>query len=147
MPVLRNPRHERFAQLVSQGVKPTEAAKTVGYSELRAAPTGSELVKNRKIQERIAELSVRFADQVATIAAIDRKWVMDKLRENLEMATALKQGSVVNRALELIGKELGMFIERREHRFADEPLEELPYDQLATIAGRTNSDHSPESIN
>jgi hypothetical protein len=41
--------------------------------------------------------------------------VIEKLRENALKALKQKNGSAVaNRALELIGKQLGMFIERRE---------------------------------
>jgi phage terminase small subunit len=162
MPVLRNPKHERFAQLVSQGVKPTEAAKSVGYSALRSAATGSELVRERKIAERIEELTAKVTEQIVKHSVVDRSWVLERLKENLERAMQhepvrdskgketgeyVYQGNVANRALELIGKELGMFIDRGEFRFLDKPIEELPYDQLATIAGRINSDHSSESIN
>ena len=43
-------------------------------------------------------------------AAITKEWILDKLRENAEKGLALPGGSAVaNRALELLGKELGMF--------------------------------------
>ena len=43
-------------------------------------------------------------------AAITKEWILDKLRENAEKGLALPGGSdVANRALELLGKELGMF--------------------------------------
>ena len=42
--------------------------------------------------------------------AITKEWILDKLRENAEKGLALPGGSAVaNRALELLGKELGMF--------------------------------------
>jgi hypothetical protein len=41
---------------------------------------------------------------------VTKAWVIEKLRENAEKALALPDGSsVANRALELLGKELGMF--------------------------------------
>ena len=48
--------------------------------------------------------------------AITRSYVMEKLQENMKMAMSLDppNGSVANRALELMGKEIGMFIDRKE---------------------------------
>jgi hypothetical protein len=44
-------------------------------------------------------------------------WVLDNLRENVEYA---KHTNVANRALELIGKEIGMFVEKRDVRHVAE---------------------------
>jgi hypothetical protein len=47
--------------------------------------------------------------------ALTREWVLGKLIENAEKALAGKYGSsTANRALELLGRELGMFVERTE---------------------------------
>jgi hypothetical protein len=61
--------------------------------------------------------------------------VIERLRENVERAmqpqpvldragnptgSYVYNGAVANRALELLGKELGMFIERRENKIVDE---------------------------
>jgi hypothetical protein len=60
---------------------------------------------------------------------LSKSWVLEKLRSNAERAMQAEpvldreghptgvykyDGSVANRALELIGKELGMFVERKE---------------------------------
>lgn len=62
-------------------------------------------------------------------AAISKAWVLENLRQNAERALQQRavldaqgketgefkyDGAVANRALELIGKELGMFINRRD---------------------------------
>jgi hypothetical protein len=67
--------------------------------------------------------------------AIDKEWVIERLRENVERAMQAQpvldragnstgsyvyNGATANRALELLGKELGMFIERRENKIVDE---------------------------
>jgi phage terminase small subunit len=129
MPALDNSKHERFAQLVAGGATYTDAAQTVGYSEKRAASQGSVLAKNRKIAERIAELRERVADQAASSAGISKGWVLERLVENANRAMQAEavrdkdggttgeyryEGSVANKALELIGKELGMFVEKKE---------------------------------
>jgi hypothetical protein len=53
--------------------------------------------------------------------AITKEWVLAKLKENAINALKVKGGSpVANRALELLGKELGMFIDRAEISQANE---------------------------
>jgi hypothetical protein len=71
--------------------------------------------------------------------APSRQWVLARLVDNVERALQLGEagggetargkydGSVANRALELLGKELGMFTERSEnqhtlHDISDQPL-------------------------
>ncbi|SEC70796.1 hypothetical protein SAMN05444161_1674 [Rhizobiales bacterium GAS191] len=79
--------------------------------------------------------------KAAKVYSIDRLWVLARLVDNVNRAMQGKKvtargaptgeyrydGSVANRALELIGKELGMFVERNEnatvqHVISDEPL-------------------------
>src|SRR5277367_7180129 len=67
--------------------------------------------------------------------AIDKEWVIERLRENVERAMQARpvldragnptgsyvyNGAAANRALELLGKELGMFVEKRENKVVDE---------------------------
>jgi phage terminase small subunit len=85
----------------------------------------SELLNSGKVSVRIKELRDAIAERVE----IDRAWVLDRLVANAEKAATAEpvlnaegeeigeykyQGQVVNRALELIGKEIGMFIDRKE---------------------------------
>jgi hypothetical protein len=51
---------------------------------------------------------------------------LQKLRENAERAKRRGQGAVVNRALELIGREIGMF--------RDEPPKKLSFEDLTVEA-------------
>lgn len=81
--------------------------------------------------------------------ALSKEWVLDKLRENalislgektikmkvrprgkdfsIDVEVTARDAAAANRALELIGKELGMFIERSANLNFD--LEALPDDQ------------------
>lgn len=122
MPVLSNQRHEAFAQGLAQGKSADEAYETAGYSENRG--NASRLKSNENITNRVAELQGRIADLVV----VDRAWVISRLTENVERAMQHEEivvqgkptgeyryeGSVANKSLELLGKELGMFIERSE---------------------------------
>jgi hypothetical protein len=87
----------------------------------------------KRVDELLAarDLADLEATRRATEAlGIDKAWVMARLVENAERAlqrvpvtnedgTVVEyryEGNVANRALELLGKELGMFIDRKEIR-------------------------------
>jgi phage terminase small subunit len=112
--ILKNARHEHFATLVANGTSGTEAAKVAGYSEVCAHVTGCRLIKNAKVAARIEELRSRKAAQVTSSAGISKAWVIEKLRENAEKGMEEGQRVPAIRALELIGKELGMFVEQKK---------------------------------
>jgi len=84
-----------------------------------------ELLKNGKVSVRIEELQ----SEVSERAIVSKEWVITKLVENIERAMQNTpvldhegsptgeyryEGSVANRALELVGKELRMFVDRKE---------------------------------
>lgn len=128
MPILRNARHERFAQEIAQGKTADEAYAIAGYSKNRR--NASRLKANEDIRKRIEEI----LSQAAEYAAVTKAWVLETLRDNALIAMGLKkikiatiisgktaefevtdrEASAANRALELIGKELGMFKEKFE---------------------------------
>src|SRR5712691_2221769 len=128
--VLRNPRHEQFAQLVATGKSPAEAYVCVGFSKAGAAASATRLLRNAPVRARVEELQQGVAQAAVTRAAIDREYVLAGLKENYRRAMQQEpvldskgrptgeytyNGSVANRSLELMGKELGMFVERSEH--------------------------------
>lgn len=137
MPVLNNPKHERFAQGLAAGKSATEAYGAAGYKPHQ--PSASRLLSNVIVQSRVAELQARSADGVV----LSRQYVLDRLMQNVERAMQYEEikaggeptgefkyeGSVANRALELLGKELGMFVDRSEttttvRDISDQPLTE-----------------------
>ena len=76
---------------------------------------------------------------------VSKAWIMGMLRENVERAMAVKpvldrdgnetgnyewNGHVANKALELLGREIGMFVERHELTLAQK-LADMPEDQRA----------------
>src|SRR4029077_3024740 len=76
---------------------------------------------NQKVKARIDELIAqresierKAIETAAGELAIDRKWVLSKLVGDHARASNSRQYSAAIRALELIGKELGMFVERRD---------------------------------
>ena len=143
MPLL-NPRYERFAYGLAEGKPAYKAYIDAGFAKAGAAQSASRLLKNQRagIRERVAEI-LQEREQIdaegtkLAIArtAIDKEWVIERLRENVERAMQAQpvldragnptgsyvyNGAAANRALELLGKELGMFIEKRETKVVDE---------------------------
>ncbi|MBA1156921.1 hypothetical protein [Microvirga mediterraneensis] len=147
MPALANNRHEIFAQELAKGKSQVEAYETAGFKngQKNAHRLGTDegiLRRVAEIQSERAEMDRKATEKATEALAIDKQWVMARLVENVDRAMQAEavldnegkptgeykyQGSVANKALELLGKELGMFIERTEnvhvvHDITDEPL-------------------------
>lgn len=134
MPALANPKHETFAQLLAKGKSQVEAYEAAGYSngQKNAHRLGSDegiLRRVREIQSETAEMDRQALEKATEALAIDKQWVMARLIDNATQAASLEDFGPSNKALELLGKELGMFVERSEnvhvvHDVTDEPLTE-----------------------
>lgn len=108
--ILKNNKYERFAQERAQGLSQVKAAVAAGYSESSARLSGYRIEARPEVKARIEELKTRAETRCVSSLGLDKAWVMERLV--LVIETAIKppmQGNVANRALELIGKELGMF--------------------------------------
>jgi phage terminase small subunit len=147
--VLKNSRDEHFAQLVAAGKTPTQAYGLAGYSEAGAHASAARLLRNATIRARVAELQKAVSERAVEKATVDRAWVLAQLRENVDRAMQAVEmtdskgkptgefryeGGVANRALELIGKELGMFRERLEINFLDKLFERMTAPELDLYA-------------
>jgi len=86
------------------------------------------MVHRPVIQDRINNIRSRTTNSAIERVALSKCWVLQNLRDNVERALQSVEiidskgnrtgeyrydGSVVNRGLELIGKELGMFVDRK----------------------------------
>jgi phage terminase small subunit len=146
MPRLANPDHEEFAQNLVLGYSPTNSWNRVTNSSGHGH--GARLARNPAIVARVEEIRGKIAKSDATALriatealAVDKQWVIARLVENVERAMQAEKigphgerlteyrydGKVAIRALELLGKELGMFVERSEssdvqYVISDEPL-------------------------
>jgi phage terminase small subunit len=83
----------------------TQAAIRAGYSEKTAAEMGYENLNKPQIAEAIAKAQGKVAER----AELSQDWVVSRLRAEAErMDEDATQGGRV-RALELLGKHIGMF--------------------------------------
>jgi hypothetical protein len=103
---------------------------------------GGECAIKGTVDERIEEMTIeKVVERMSEKMVLTREWVIDKLVENAERAMQAIpvtdsqgrptgeykwDGSVANRALELLGKECGMFVERTENRNVTYGISEEP---------------------
>jgi phage terminase small subunit len=129
-----NERQRTFARLLFEGHKATEAYKLAGYKgEPHSIDScASRLAKNVDIMQHLASLQGKLdAASVKAVVGfkVTKQWVIDKLVDNVNRAMQIVpvlnaegeetgvftwQGHIANKALELLGTELGMFVERSE---------------------------------
>lgn len=111
-------RKQKFVDAMLKSPNATEAAKAAGYAEKTAASAGSRLMKDPDVQ---AALAAR-AEKVAEDAEVDAAWVLRRLK--LE-AVGCGEGGPRIKALELIGKHLGLFADHL--RLSDKNGEALEF--------------------
>jgi hypothetical protein len=100
------------------------------------------VARKKSPHQRIKELTARVTDKAIERAALTKSWVLEKLRENAEKALKMPHGSsVANRALELLGTELGMF--RNDGPVKPPRLEDLPSEDLERMLAESVAANPP----
>jgi phage terminase small subunit len=147
MRILR-PKWERFAQELARGKTSGQAYEIAGFSPNPA--NAWRLHKREEIRRRIDEILTReerAVDKAMANAAarvgLNEEWVLRNLRMNAVMAMRAGDRAAANRAIELIGKHLGLFIDKKQIEInhiddADEYLANI----LALVDAKT-VDHEP----
>jgi len=129
---LSNPKHERFAQELAKGKSADESYALAGFSPNRG--NASVLKHKQNILDRVTEIlderesiHAQATAEAIKSTALTKAWVIETLMDNVAKAMQAKamtnddgepigeyqyQGSVANKALELLGKEIGMFVDR-----------------------------------
>ena len=149
---LTNTKHEMFCQRMALGDNQTEAAKLAGYATSCASVQGHKLMQKPLIQQRVQYLRNRTSDVAIERVVLSKSWVLQNLKTVVERAMQAIpvtdaqgnkigqykfDGSAVNRALELIGKELRMFVERSEIGIRD--LRNMSADDLISLLQELDS--------
>jgi hypothetical protein len=134
MPVLNNPRHERFAQLLAQGKSAVDAYEQAGYRR----DDGNAVRLNQKpaITGRVQELTSLTASR----AVVTAESLMNEAEKVRVAAMASGQLSAANTAIKEKGVLSGKRIERHEvgppdsfDHLTDDELERALLDRLRAL--------------
>jgi phage terminase small subunit len=139
MPVLRSIKQERFACAVAEGMTRAEAYKSAGFMGKDPQLRADNLCRKKEVKARIEELTSRISkravDRAAKRLTLTKEMVLAELWDNAQKGATVKGGSSVrNRALELIGKELGMFQDKEPAPLNINDLTEEQLEQLLADA-------------
>lgn len=103
--MLLKEKHEKFCQNYILHRNATRAAKDAGYSQVSAHNTGSRLLQDTAIQERIEELTANMT------TSID---VVDEIENQYNVARSQGQTTSALKALELLSRIRGNNIDADE---------------------------------
>jgi hypothetical protein len=120
MPRLANERNDLYARHRAKGMAPSKAAIAAGYA---TGSSTTHLENDPEIVTRISEYidqfksereaqraaAVEAAKVVGSMTGVGRSWVIQQLAEVASLAKQDQDYAQANRALELIGKDFGMF--------------------------------------
>ena len=110
MPILENTKHELFAQAIAKGASQGAAYRQAGYEGVPNRKTPVRIANRADVKARVQELLTH----VSMITKVDKAEIMSELKKTYDRATNTEDWSACNRSLELMGRELGMFVERHE---------------------------------
>ncbi len=114
-------RHLQFVREYLKDRNATQAALRAGYSPKSAAEMGHQLLRNSNIARLVRQIEIELMRQTE----IDEVWVITHLKNNAARGMELDDLSAVNRSLELIGKHIGMFVERKDINLTFDQIEAL----------------------
>lgn len=138
-----DPQQEKYAQLRAQGLDPKEC---IAQASLSIKNHTLYETKNPLITSRIAAIQDAAVVEVIDKIKVDKEWVISELlrqyaANGLIVQAFDKMGNETNapqkaneaiKCLELLGKEIGMFVERKEVRIG--ALDGLSDQELTRIA-------------
>jgi hypothetical protein len=132
MTVLKNPRHERFAQAMVHAVDAAAAYRSAGYDSKRAAAkTGaSRLLRNAAVTARIAELRTMPAAPI-TVADVTTTNTINEFEEARRLALDKGQASAAVTATMAKAKLAGLFSEKPEGKATPPPKFDGNYAEAA----------------
>jgi hypothetical protein len=146
--ILRNPRYELYAQGIVSGLSKQEAYQKAGF-EGKGKHSASVIDRKPEVRQRVKELlrngSVR--------AELSRRDILDRILEDWNTSRKLGQMASALKAAELLGKEMKMFVDRKEvggpgdfDNKTEEELRAIIQKELGEL-GWDEKDIPPSSIN
>lgn len=114
MPILSNPRYERFAQGIAKGKSQTDAYLYAGYTPNKEGKgdrsNAGTLARRPEIAERIAELQAKQANRIGV--TVDD--LVAELDDFMKLAKRVKQPAAGVGAVLAKGKLLGLIVDKAE---------------------------------
>lgn len=152
--VLRNPRHELYAQGVAAGLRHHEAYMEAGYkctNKVSLTQACKRLHADPTIKRRIEELLKASAAK----SELTRKNILDRIFQDWELARKLGQVPAALKAAELMGREMHkMFTERKEvggpgdfDNKSEEELKEIIKKELGDLGWDEDNPLPPSALN
>ena len=136
MPVLKNQRHERFAQSLADGKSADEAYQDAGFEENRG--NASRLKSKESILKRVSELLERAAKRVELTAAD----ILTELAEARNLARQNGQANAMVAASMGRAKVAGLIIDKQERgkpgdfdRMTDDELNRYIQTEARAVGG------------
>jgi phage terminase small subunit len=129
------PKQRRFVQEYLVDLCATQAAIRAGYSAKTATELGYQLLQHPSVQTEIVAAQATRAERTK----VDQDWVIEQLikvyQTSME-APSLNLGAA-NRALELLGKHQGMFVDRK--LIGMKRIDEMTEEELVEFLGDDGS--------
>ena len=131
------PKQEKFCLEYMRTGDPEEAFKKADYKSRYIKPAVKRLLANPLIQMRLQEIR----EQALKDIKVNAEKVIDKVLEVYEAAMQESDYTNANRAMETVGKHLGMFVDRSEQKVTqltkgDEPeVVKQDINSLAEVIG------------
>lgn len=154
-----DPQQEKYAQLRAEGIDPKECVEQAGLSIKNPSLYEHH---NPLILKRIALLQDTAAEEVIERIKVDKAWVISELLRQYDANGRIvqafdKMGNETNapqkaneaiKCLELIGREMGMFVEKKEVRVETfDGISDAELTRIATeLAGQLGINQSPQGI-
>jgi len=117
MSELKNAKHEKFAQLIADGMCASQAYEDAGYTPNRQ--NASRLMTKDDIQRRIIEIRSTITEKAIEKIALSKEWVIREFIDTYHHARDLDQPSAAAACLKSLGVEAGMFTERSDNKNED----------------------------
>lgn len=144
-----HPRFEQFAWCMARGMTARAAAIQAGWAETGAHAAGYRAQRRPEVIKRIREIRLSLETErdraVREYELPTRKKVLEDLVSVCDVAKKQQNLTAHLRALELIGKELGMFVQRSEVR-VENPLASLSAEGLLQLAALLEQPEGPELL-
>ncbi len=127
MPVLKNTRHERFAQNLAKGMSAAKAYEKAGYK--RTDGSAGRLHRNAQVKRRVAELQNRAAEKTGyTIVKATAE-----LEEARQLATTEKNPAAMVSASMGKAKVNGLLVDK--HLVGMKSIKDMNENELRTLLG------------